>query len=165
LHRRIAATLAVLVGCLCTAAIAFGLPPFSTAPKSAGGSGGQAELYRLTAACHATFDRLVIRARFGTPGYDVRYVARIVHDPSGNTVSLPGAAKIHVVMRPARGHTSGGAPLLPSVVTPHCPNLLQVKSAGDFEGVVSLGLGIRHKTGFRVFRLTGPRRLVIDIAH
>jgi hypothetical protein len=50
-------------------------------------------------------------------------------------------------------------------VTPRCPNLRQVKGAGDFEGVVSFGLGLRHKAGFRVFRLTGPTRIVIDVAH
>jgi hypothetical protein len=40
-----------------------------------------------------------------------------------------------------------------------------VKIAGDFEGVVSFGLGLRRKTGFRVFRLTAPTRIVIDVAH
>jgi hypothetical protein len=47
--------------------------------------------------------------------------------------------------------------------TPLCPNLRQVKTAGDFEGVVTFGLGLRRKTGFRVFRLGD--RTVIDIRH
>jgi hypothetical protein len=33
------------------------------------------------------------------------------------------------------------------------------------EGVVSFGLGLRRTTGFRVFRLTGPARIVVDVAH
>ena len=41
----------------------------------------------------------------------------------------------------------------------------QVKKVGDFEAVVSFGLGLRRKTGFRVFRLSGPRRIVVDVAH
>jgi hypothetical protein len=45
------------------------------------------------------------------------------------------------------------------------PNLRQVKPSGDFEGVVSFGLGLRRRTGFRVFRLSGPARVVIDVAH
>jgi hypothetical protein len=147
------------------AAAAFGLPPFTTAPKTSSGSGGQAELYGVATGCHATFDRFVIRARFGTPGYDVRYVKRIVADGSGNPVPLRGTKRIHVVVRSARGHTQGGANLLPSVRTPLCPNLRQVKTAGDFEGVVSFGLGLHRKAGFRVFRLTGPTRIVIDVAH
>ncbi|HEX2411108.1 MAG TPA: molybdopterin-dependent oxidoreductase [Solirubrobacteraceae bacterium] len=35
----------------------------------------------------------------------------------------------------------------------------------DFEGVVTFGLGLRRKTGFRVLRLTSPKRLVVDVAH
>jgi hypothetical protein len=70
-----------------------------------------------------------------------------------------------VIVREARGHTSGGTNLLPSTLTPLCSNLRQVKKAGDFEGVVTFGLGLRRKTGFRVFRLTGPTRIVVDVAH
>jgi hypothetical protein len=160
-----AAILVALAASLCLAAVALGLPPFTTAPKTAGGSGGQAELFGAAAGCHATYDRFVIRARFATPGYDVRYVSKIVADGSGKTISLLGTKRIRIVIRPARGHTNAGANLLPSVITPLCSNLRQVKKAGDFEGVVSYGLGLRRKTGFRVFRLTGPTRIVVDVAH
>jgi hypothetical protein len=162
---RALAILVALASALCLAAVAFALPPFTTAPKSSPASGGQAELFALSAGCHATFDRVVIRARLATPGYDVRYVTRIVADPSGKPVSLLGTKRIRVIIRRARGHTSGGTDLLPTRVTPLCSNLRQIKGAGDFEGVVSLGLGLRRKTGFRVFRLTGPTRIVIDVAH
>jgi hypothetical protein len=165
LGRRAAAILVALASSLFFAAVAFGLPPFTTAPKAAIGSGGQAELFGVAAACHPTFDRFVIRARSATPGYDVRYVSQIVADGSGQPVSLLGTKRIHVVFRHARGHTSAGANLLASVTTPLCPNLRQIKKAGDFEGVVSFGLGLRRKTGFRVFRLTAPARVVIDVAH
>ncbi len=160
-----AAVLLTLSSLLGLAAVAFGLPPFTTAPKSSPGSGGQAELFGAAAACHPTFDRFVIRARFGTPRYDVRYVKRIRADGSGRPVALLGSKRIRVVIRNARGHTQGGTNLLPRVRTPLCPNLRQIKTAGDFEGIVSFGLGLRRKTGFRVFRLTGPTRIVIDIAH
>ena len=76
-----------------------------------------------------------------------------------------GIKCIYVVLRHARGHTSAGANLLLSVRTPLCSNLRQIKKAGDFEGVVSFGLGLRRKTGFRVFRLTGSTRIVIDVVH
>ena len=154
-----------LTAFLALTAVAFGLPPFTTAPKTAGGSGGQAELFGAAAGCHSTFDRFVIRARFATPGYDVRYVSQIVADGSGNPVSLLGTKRIRIIVRNARGHTSSGTNLLPSAITPRCSNLRQVKKAGDFEGVVSYGLGLRRKTGFRVFRLTAPTRIVIDVAH
>jgi hypothetical protein len=162
---RVAATLVTLASFLGLAAVAFGLPPFTTAPKSSGGSGGQAEVFGVATGCHATFDRFVIRARFATPGYAVRYVKRIVADGSGEPVPLRGTKRIRVIVRNARGHTQGGTNLLPAVRTPLCPNLRQVKTAGDFEGVVTFGLGLRRKTGFRVFRLTAPTRIVIDVAH
>jgi hypothetical protein len=162
---RVAVILVTLSSFLGLAAVAFGLPPFTTAPKSSPGSGGQAELFGVATGCHPTFDRFVIRARFGTPRYDVRYVKRIVADGSGRPVALRGTKRIRVVIRNARGHTQGGTNLLPRVRTPLCPNLRQIKTAGDFEGIVSFGLGLRRKTGFRVFRLTGPTRIVIDIAH
>jgi hypothetical protein len=156
----------VTVGlCLGLASSALGLPPFTTAPKSAPGSGGQVELYRIDAACHASFDRFVIRARSGTPRYDVRYVSKIVADGSGDTVSLQGTKRLRFVLDNARAHTQSGRVLLPNGKTPLCSNLRQLKLAGDFEGVVTFGLGLRRKTGFRVFRLTGPPRVVIDVAH
>jgi hypothetical protein len=164
MKRALTAVLAAL-SLLATARVALGLPPFTTAPKTSASSGGRAELFAVAAACHRSFDRVTIRARFARPGYDVRYVRRIIADPSGRTVRLRGRKRIRVVLRNARGHTEGGTSLLPSVKTPLCPNLRQVKLAGDFEGVVSLGLGLRRKTGFRVFRLTNPTRVVIDVAH
>jgi hypothetical protein len=161
----VAAILVALASFFGLAAVAFGLPPFTTAPKSSPGSGGQAELFGVATGCHPSFDRFVVRARFATPRYDVRYVKRIIADGSGRPVPLRGTKRIRVVIRNARGHTSGGTNLLPGVRTPLCPNLRQIKTAGDFEGVVSFGLGLRRKTGFRVFRLTGPTRIVIDVAH
>jgi hypothetical protein len=148
-----------------SAAAALGLPPFTTERKSAAASGAQAELFGIAVGCHPKFDRFVIRARLGTPGYVVRYKRRIVEDGSGRPVRLRGTKRIHVVIRRARAHTEAGSPLLPRVLTPLCPNLRQVKDAGDFEGVVSFGLGLRRKTGFRVFRLTNPTRIVVDVAH
>jgi hypothetical protein len=141
------------------------LPPFTTAPKSSPTSGAQAVLSGVTVGCHAGYDRVVVRVASGHPGYGVRYVSKIVQDGSGATIPLLGTKRIQVTLRNARGHTSGGTNLLPRTLTPRCPNLRQVKLAGDFEGVVTLGLGLSRKTGFRVFRLTGPGRVVVDVRH
>jgi hypothetical protein len=162
---RACAAVVAVTASLTLAAAAFALPPFSTAPKTSSGSGGQAETFAIATGCHSTFDRFVVRARLATPGYHVRYVDKVVADGSGATVHLLGTKRVHVVIRDARAHTSGGSPLLPGALTPLCPNLRQVKLAGDFEGVVSFGLGLRRKTGFRVLRLTGPTRIVIDVLH
>jgi hypothetical protein len=154
---------AVLV--LAMTAEALALPAFTIAPKTAPAQGDAAELSAAATGCHATFDRFVVRARFATPGYDVRYVPRIVADPSGRPVSLLGTRRIRVRFNLAAGHDNHGTNLLASTLTPRCPNLLQVKKAGDFEGTVSFGLGLKHMTGFRVFRLTNPTRVVVDVEH
>ena len=164
-RKAVAATGAALTASLCLATAALGLPPFTTAPKSAPGSGGQVQLSNNRTGCHATFDRFVFTARFGTPSYRVRYVRKIIADGSGATVNLQGSKRLRVIVRDARGNTQGGTNLLRNVITPNCPNLRQVKVAGDFEGIVTFGLGLRRKTGFRVFRLTAPTRLVVDVAH
>jgi hypothetical protein len=44
----------------------------------------------------------------------------------------------------------------------------QVVSAGSFEGITTIGRGLRAKRPFRVLVLSGPGRgwrLVIDVAH
>jgi hypothetical protein len=151
---------AIALAFLGLAAAAYGLPPFTTTAKTSPSSGSQARLSSAAAGCHSTYDRFVVRVGSGgKPGYDVRYVSKIIADPSGNPVSLQGTKRLRVIIRDATART------LPSTITPGCSNLRQVKKAGDFEGVVSYGLGLRRKTGFRVFRLTGPTRIVIDVAH
>src|ERR1700745_109335 len=109
------------------AAAAFALPPFSTAPKTSPASGAQAEAYMVQAACHPTYDRVTVRARIGRPGYDARYVSKIVQDGSGATVHLLGSKRIRLLLRNTRGHTSGGTNLLTHTITPLCSNLRQVK--------------------------------------
>ena len=153
------------LGLLAAPTSAQALPPFTTAAKTSPASGGQAELFGVAAGCHSTYDRFVVRARFAKPGYDVRYVKQVVEDGSGDPVPLEGRRRIRVIVRDARAHTQGGTNLVPRTVTPRCSNLRQIKNAGDFEGVVTFGLGLRRRTGFRVFRLTNPTRIVIDVAH
>jgi hypothetical protein len=169
MRRKLVAMLVVSGSFVSFVAVAFGLPPFTLGEKSAPAGGGiQPELYHLAVACHPAFDRVTITARFGVPGYDVKYVSQVVGDPSGNPVTLMGHAKLLIVIRPARGHTSSGGAVLPNVVypTPHaCPNLKEVKVVGDNEGVVSFGVGLAHKKGFRIWRLYYPTRWAIDIAH
>ena len=162
--------MALVAGCsLVWAATALGLPPFSTAsPQTLAASGGaaQAVVYRCTVGCHPTYDRLVVYSRPGTPNVDVRMVANVTHDGSGLPVPLLGHARLLAVLQIARAHTANGAAsLIPAARTPLCPNLKQVKLAGDFEGYVSFGLGLHHQAGFRVWRATGPNRIVIDVAH
>ena len=53
----------------------------------------------------------------------------------------------------------------PTTITPGFSALKQVKIAGDFERVLSFGVGVDHRAGFRVLALTSPSRVAIDVAH
>ncbi len=142
---------------------AVSLPPFTTTPTSSAGVGTSiALLQRVRVARHPGYDRIVFAFQQGTSGYSVRYVARVVHDGSGLPVALAGHAFLHVVFQHAHIQRAAGGPAI--ALTPGFPTLVQVKEAGDFEAVVSFGLGLRHRVGFRVFRLGGPNRVVIDVA-
>jgi hypothetical protein len=169
-RRRVRA--ATLVGTVSTLAVlaaaapAAALPAFGTAPVSLPGSGGagpghQVVIQSVTVGRHAGFDRVVFTARDGIPAVAVKYVPQVVADPSGQPVSLLGAAFLSVSLRNTAWQTS---PSPQPTLTPGFPALRQLKGAGEFEAVASYGIGQATKAGFRVFTLTAPNRVVIDLA-
>jgi hypothetical protein len=136
-------------------------------PKHAGTMARSAVL-RVRAGQHACFDRLVIDIGKGAkPGYRVEYVARIIQDPSGKIIKVRGGAKLHIaVLAPAgKGFPANGRHL---ATVAGFRTFRQVVGAGSFEGITSVGLGVRARLPFRVMTLSGPgdqSRLVIDVAH
>ena len=143
------------------------LPAFSTAAKSAPDPITRiTQLWNLRAGNNVTFDRIVFDERVSMSGYSVRYVSRVLYDASGAVVPLRGRYFLRVVIT---GATTASLPglrsMIPSVLTPGFPEIAQVRKAGEFERVVSYGIGLNRYRGFRVFRLTSPTRLVIDVLH
>jgi len=160
-----------LLGVLTAAAVvvmaspAVALPSFGTAPVSGTGFGGvgpgkQVTIQSVTVGRHAGFDRVVITSKNGLPSFTVQYVSQVIQDASGAPVPLLGSAFTQVALRP----TSTEVHSPQNTITPGFPALKQVKGAGDFEAVTSYGIGQASKAGFRVFTLTGPDRIVIDLA-
>jgi hypothetical protein len=111
---------------------------------------------------HSGYDRVVFTFKEGTPGYTVGYVNEVLSDPKGDVVALPGQACLRIVFHPSSGYQTYTGP---SSITPSFPMLLQVRAAGDFESYLSFGIGLNQRAGFRVFTLTQPYRVVIDVAH
>ena len=113
---------------------------------------------------HPCYARLVVQTDgTQTPGYDVRYVPQIIADGSGAVIPVAGGAKLQVIIR-ANGHdlnTGQRSFTLPRVGGETFKGLV---SAGDFEGITTLGLGVRARLPFRVFTLTNPPRVVLDVA-
>ncbi len=135
--------------------------------KSAG-SMVQTRVQHVRAGEHACFDRLVIELGKGPKaGYRVQYVSKIIQDPSGKVIKVLGGAKLRItILAPI----ASGFP----ISSKHLVNVTgfrtfrQVVGAGSFEGITSIGLGVRAKLPFRVLVLNGPgshTRLVIDVAH
>lgn len=115
---------------------------------------------------HEDYDRVVFEWDGPLPGYTVEYVDEIRRLGSGELVELEGDAALEVTFQPATGHDAEGNPTFDTGTrTPNLPALRQVESTGDFEAVVSFGLGLAEQVGFRVLELSEPNRIVVDVAH
>ena len=113
-------------------------------------------------SCH--FDRLVFDISGKHPGYHIQFVRQVIADPSGKVINLPGKRFLLITLRPAQAHKKSGASTLPTTVQRiGDPMLKSWVLAGDFEGVVSIGVGLRAKTSVRVGELRG--RLFIDFRY
>jgi hypothetical protein len=121
---------------------------------------------------HDCFDRLVVDIAGAPGGYKVKYVSQVTQEGSGEPVPLAGGAFLNVVVR-APAYDGSGATYTPADPA-HLVNVSgyrtfrQVAWAGSFEGQTTIGLGVRARLPFRVFKLNGPgtgSRVVVDVAH
>jgi hypothetical protein len=161
----------VLVG---LATVAMGASPaaaadeFSSEPVSVPDTNvapnGLPQLLSVKVGHHATFDRVVFNFSSHVPGYNVNYVPAVTIDPSDDPVQLQGGAFIAVAMHSVASGQVGARAAPQGRQTPLFAELREIAGAGDFEGTVSFGLGLTAQSGFRVFTLTNPDRLVVDVA-
>jgi len=127
-------------------------------------------LRRLTgvrAARQNGFDRIVFDFDGGLPSKEsVQYVPAITQDGSGAAVPLQGAAFLKIAFSSTEAHGATGSLSFPQGTrfSTGLASIEEVILSGDFEGVVSFGLGLRAKAGFRVSDLTNPARVIIDVA-
>lgn len=119
-------------------------------------SSNHGSLTGLRTGQHYCFDRLVLDG--GTPSGRVRYVTAVRDQGRGAVVPLRGGAFLqidvqeHAYRRPAMPNVTGYR------------TFRQVGWGGSFEGYTTVGLGVRARLPFRVFKV-GDDRLVIDVAH
>jgi len=146
---------------LVPAAVSAGLSPHASASS---GAPPQPTLVSITAAHHTTYDRVVFRFRGGPPpAVRAHYVRRLVNDASGEPVRIAGRAVLRVRMTPAAAHTATGADTVAPRTTFALPDVMTTVRAGDFEGVLSYGIGLARGTAFDVFTLRRPSRVVVDV--
>ena len=129
---------------------------------SGGAASAAATVSAIRIAHHDGYDRLVID--FATsntmPQYQLTQQAtsHFVRDASGQPVTLDGTAGLRLVLRNA--DITPGAP---TDLKPALPSVREVAQIGNFERVVSYGVGLATPACFRVLELSGPTRLVIDV--
>lgn len=138
------------------------LPAFTCTDKSGGGASAAGTVYDVRVAHHDGYDRLVIGfpTANAMPQYQLNQqtTAHFVRDASGQPVTLQGNAGIHLVLRNADLVTGA-----PNDLRPNLPEIREVEQIGNFERVVSYGVGLAAPACFRVLELSGPTRLVIDV--
>jgi hypothetical protein len=160
------AALALTSGALVFAGVtqvsAADLPAFTCTDKPGGAASAAATVSDVKVAHHDGYDRLVIgfATASAMPQYQINQqaTAHFVRDASGQPVNLNGAAGLRVVLRNA--DIVSGAP---SDLKPNLPEIREVAQIGNFERVVSYGVGLATPACFRILELSGPTRLVIDV--
>jgi len=131
------------------------------------------ELTSIRAGAHPEggYDRISLEFTGQAPGFRAEYVAQVVRQGSGAPVSLSGAAFLQLTFSSAQAHDDNGNPTLnPSPTNPVSVSFPELRSYvlnGDFEGTVSVALGLAAHDGFHVSELTKSPTdhvIYIDIA-
>lgn len=121
-------------------------------------------LVNITAGHHPGYDRVVFRFSGGLPSRrDARYVSRLIADPSGRRIQIAGRAILRVTLFPAAAHTESGVISAPARMTFALPNVMVAVRSGDFESVLSYGIGLAGRAPFHIHTLRNPSRVVVDI--
>lgn len=151
-------------------------PPFTadTSPDLAEPTGAGDTFLTVTdirTGVHTGFDRVVFDldgTGTGTPGWDVRYVPEALDDGSGHHVDVDGDAILQVRISGTAAPTDSGVPGADR--TPIRPSdteaVEEVVYRTWFEGYSTAFVGVDDgERPFRVFLLTDPTRVVLDVQH
>ena len=155
------------------AGIAFGAPVtasaspagsgFTCGTQSGGSDGAVAPITAVRVGHHVGFDRFVVEFSGSVvPGYRAipKSGATFYSDPLGQPVALEGTAGIKLVMHSTSMHGTYGGP---ADFDPEFPQLAEARAIGDFEGYVTWGLSLARQSCKRIFTLSSPSRLVVDV--
>ena len=112
---------------------------------------------------HAGYDSFVIEFSGGIPSYTVvrQANATFTTSPKGDEVTIEGSAGVVITVRIITnwiGYTS------PASFKPGYPYMREALMIQNFEGVQQWGIGTVGTPALRVFTMTAPDRLVVDIA-
>src|SRR3989454_9487884 len=136
--------------------------PFICSDRSGGSTGLSGQLTAIRVAHHAEapgFDRIVFDFSSGIPSYDLtrQESPTFVRDATGQPITLDGSAGIKLIFRDA--DVQG----VPDDQKPNLPTVREIAKLGNFERVLSYGIGLSSSQCVRVLELSGPSRLVVDV--
>ncbi|MEV6243664.1 hypothetical protein [Lentzea sp. NPDC051838] len=125
-------------------------------------------LSNIRTGAHTGFNRVVLDMSGLPAEHRVREVTSVRDCGPGNVVPMPGSNEIlEVVMFGAAAHDDNGNPTYtgPRNFTPaNTTNVRRVALTCDFEAVLTIAVGYSNTNSWhRVFTLTNPNRVVIDI--
>jgi hypothetical protein len=108
------------------------------------------------------YDRVVFEFSGPIPFLRIEYVQELIGDGSGLPVPISGRAILLVQLTPAHAHDESGKVTAPTRIKPKLPLVKEIASSGDFEAVVTYGIGLGRKANTRILTMNNPNRLVID---
>ena len=90
------------------------------------------------------YNRLSFTFTGGFPSYRFSFASTLAGDSSGQTIPLAGHGVLHVTFHQAQAHTASGASSIASQPPAHLGlnRMVAWAPAGDFEGVLSYGIGV-----------------------
>ena len=133
-------------------------------PAHAAATTTASRLIAIRASHHPGFDRLVFEFSGPPPSRQhVRYVNQLIADPSGRSIPVAGRSILAASFFPATARGAATSVAVPERLVFALPNVMTVVRAGEFESVLSYGIGLAKRTTFHVFTLTRPSRVVVDI--
>jgi hypothetical protein len=114
------------------------------------------ELVQIRAGSHPAapgdraYDRISFTFTSAFPSYHIQFVPQLVSDGSGKVIPLGGQGVLRVVFSGAQAHTADGTKS--SVISQPAPGIglprmTDYALGGDFEGVLSYGIGITWPAG------------------
>jgi hypothetical protein len=147
-------------------------PPFTanTQPDTQAAVGGPLGMQSAAAAGHACYDRVAFTLggnTTGQPGWRVEYVSAPTSDGSGEPVNVNGPAYLQVVIRAVGypGDTGIPDPAVKRFSPSDTHVVHEVVLDTAYEGQYTAFIGVSATLPFRVFRLSNPARVVIDIRY
>lgn len=140
-------------------------PPagFGTATVAGGSAKVVTDVASVRFGQHPGYDRFVVDFSGDIPEYSVSVqpTSRFTRSPRGTEVVLQGTGGVLIRMFSIGNWNSYN---LATHMTPGYPYLREAELVENFEGVQQWGLGIAGAPAVRVMVLSGPSRLVVDIA-